>query len=94
MLGVVKWYQRTKLLKWDTKQLMVAGQIRYVNLVGLKSLMDKIDTQGMSIPSEGIANPMRDIPPMPVRSRTVFTEEGRMELKQIIHEALDEREKV
>jgi len=28
-----------------------------------------------------------------VKIRTIFTEEERIELKQIIHEALDEREK-
>ena len=30
---------------------------------------------------------------MPVKHRTIFTPEERMELKQIINEALDEREK-
>jgi hypothetical protein len=29
---------------------------------------------------------------MPVKIRTIFTPEERIELKQIIHEALDERE--
>jgi len=69
---------------------MVAGRIRYVNLVGLKALMDKIDTQGMGIPTMGSSNPIRDVPPMPVKTRTIFTPEERMELKQIIHEALAE----
>ena len=55
--------------------------------------MDKIDTQGMSVPSEGNANSEREIPPMPVKIRTIFTPEERMELKQIINEALDERER-
>ena len=31
--------------------------------------------------------------PMPVKHRTIFTPEERIELKQIINEALDEREK-
>lgn len=53
---------------------------------------DKIDTQGMSLPGKGIINSQREYPPMPVRKRTIFTAEERIELKEIIHEALDERE--
>jgi len=53
--------------------------------------MDKIDTQGMSVPSEGNANSEREIPPMPVKIRTIFTPEERKELKDIVNEALDER---
>ena len=70
---------------------MVVGQIRYANLVGQK-IMDKIDTQGgMSLPGKSKKPSSYD--PMPVKHRTIFTEEERIELKQIIHEALDEREK-
>jgi hypothetical protein len=58
--------------------------------------MDKIDTQGMSLPGnvrmEAKKKPS-SYDPMPVKIRTIFTPEERMELKQIIHEALDEREK-
>ena len=55
--------------------------------------MDKIDTQGMSVPSKGNINSKKEIPPMPVKIRTIFTPEERIELKQIINEALDERER-
>lgn len=54
---------------------------------------DKIDTQGMSVPSKSGTSTKREIPPMPVKYRTIFTEEEREELKQIINEALDERER-
>ena len=60
----------------------------------LQMRQDKIDTQGMSIPSKGNINSKRNIPPMPVKNRTIFSAEEREELKQIIHEALDERERV
>ncbi|AOO16197.1 hypothetical protein HOQ65_gp165 [Cyanophage S-RIM12 isolate RW_06_0310] len=53
--------------------------------------MDKIDTQGMSLPGDGNTNSQREYPPMPVRKRTIFTAEERLELKEIINEALDER---
>jgi len=52
----------------------------------------KIDTQGMSLPGKGPAIPQREYPPMVVPKRTVFTPQERIELKEIIHEALDERE--
>ena len=51
---------------------------------------DKIDTQGMSIP--GKSKKPSSYAPMPVKARTIFTDEERKELKQIINEALDERE--
>ena len=54
--------------------------------------MDKIDTQGMSVPSKSGTSTKREFSPMPVKHRTIFTPEERIELKQIIHEALDERE--
>jgi len=54
-------------------------------------MRDKIDTQGMSLP--GKSKKSSSYEPMPVKTRTIFTEEERKELKQIIHEALDEREK-
>jgi hypothetical protein len=54
-------------------------------------MRDKIDTQGMSLP--GRSKKPSSYDPMPVKIRTIFSEEERKELKQIIHEALDEREK-
>ncbi len=54
--------------------------------------MDKIDTQGMSLPGKSKKPSSYD--PMPVKIRTIFTPEEREELKQIIHESLDERERV
>ena len=60
----------------------------------LQMRQDKIDTQGMSIPSKGNTNSNREIPPMPVKNRTIFSTEEREELKQIINEALDERERL
>jgi hypothetical protein len=54
--------------------------------------MDKIDTQGMSVPSKSGISTKQKFPPMPVKHRTIFTVEERIELKQIINEALDERE--
>jgi len=53
--------------------------------------MDKIDTQGMSFP--GKSKKPSSYEPMPVKIRTIFTPQERVELKQIINEALDEREK-
>ena len=53
--------------------------------------MDKIDTQGMSIPSFSSKNaPRENFPPMEVKKRTVFSELEREEIKEIIFEALDE----
>ena len=51
----------------------------------------KMDTQGTSLPSESDTNSEREYPPMPVKKRTIFTPEERIELKEIINEALDER---
>ena len=56
----------------------------------LKMTKDKIDTQGMSLP--GKSKKPSSTAPMPVKTRTIFTDEERKELKQIINEALDERE--
>ncbi len=53
--------------------------------------MDKIDTQGMTLPGEVPTEPV-EYPPMPVKKMRVFTDMERKEIKQIIHEALDERE--
>ena len=58
-------------------------------------MRDKIDTQGMSLPGNVRMKAKKkpsSYEPMPVKHRTIFTEEERMELKQIINEALDERE--
>ena len=57
-----------------------------------RRIMDKIDTQGMNLP--GKSNIPNSYEPIPVKIRTIFTPEERIELKRIIHEALDEREKV
>ena len=54
-------------------------------------MRDKIDTQGMSLPGKSKKPSSYD--PLPVKIRTIFSEDERKELKQIIHEALDEREK-
>ena len=51
--------------------------------------MDKIDTQGMSLP--GKSKKPSSYEPMPVKVRTIFTPEERRELKDIVNEALDER---
>jgi len=54
--------------------------------------MDKIDTQGMSLPGNGNIISGRKILPMPVKKRTIFTPEERQELKDIINETLNERD--
>ena len=54
--------------------------------------MDKIDTQGMSLPGNGNITSNRKFPPKPVKKRTIFTPEERQELKDIINETLNERE--
>ena len=52
--------------------------------------MDKIDTQGMSLPGEVPTGPV-EYPPMPVKTTNIFTDLERKELKQIIREVLNER---
>ena len=50
----------------------------------------------MSVPGKYTTKrkfPNGEYPPMPVKIRTIFTPEERIELKQIINEALDERER-
>ena len=54
--------------------------------------MDKIDTQGMSLPSDGKSKSKRTYPPLVIPKRNVFTDLERQELKDIINEILDERE--
>ena len=54
--------------------------------------MDKIDTQGMSLPSDGKLKSKRTYPPLVIPKRNVFTDLERQELKDIINETLDERE--
>ena len=54
--------------------------------------MDKIDTQGMSLPSDGKSKSKRSYPPLVIPKRNVFTNLERQELKDIINETLDERE--
>ena len=54
--------------------------------------MDKIDTQGMSLPSDGKSKSKTSYPPLVIPKRNVFTDLERQELKDIINETLDERE--
>ena len=51
-----------------------------------------IDTQGMTLPGEvpTDSKPV-EYPPMTIKKMRVFTDMERKEIKQIIHEALDER---
>ena len=58
----------------------------------LQMRQDKIDTQGMSLPGKSKKPSSYD--PMPVKHRTIFTPEERRELKDIVNEALDERERL
>ena len=58
----------------------------------LRMTMDKIDTQGMSLPSDGKSKSKRSYPPLVIPKRNVFTDLERQELKDIINETLDERE--
>ncbi len=44
----------------------------------------------MTLPGEAPTEPV-EYSPMPVKKMTVFTDMERKEIKQIIHEALDER---
>jgi hypothetical protein len=55
-------------------------------------MMDKIDTQGMSVPSSGKTPSRKSYPPLVIPKRNVFTDLERQELKDIINETLDERE--
>jgi hypothetical protein len=56
-------------------------------------MMDKIDTQGMGIPSsDKKISPKRSYPPFVESKRNVFSDLERQELKDIINETLDERE--
>ena len=55
--------------------------------------MDKIDTQGLSVPTDKpYTGPKVKYSPRPFKKLNVFTDEERKELKQLIHEVLDERE--
>ena len=54
--------------------------------------MDKIDTQGMSVPSSVKTPSNKSHPPLVIPKRNVFTDLERQELKDIINETLDERE--
>ena len=57
----------------------------------LPFLLYCMDTQGMSLPSrDAVIGPVEHNP-MPVKPMTVFTELERKELKEIIHEVLNER---
>ena len=58
----------------------------------LRTMMDKIDTQGMSLPSDGKSKSKKIHPPLVIPKRNVFTDLERQELKDIINETLDERE--
>ena len=50
-----------------------------------------MDTQGMSLGKGGVIDPDRVYPPYIPKKMTIFNELERKELKDIIHEALDER---
>ena len=50
-------------------------------------LMDKIDTQGMSMPG-GKIDPKQVIPPMKVKKLNAFTDMERAELIDIVQEAI------
>ena len=50
-------------------------------------LVDKIDTQGMSLPG-GKINPKQVIPPMEVKKITAFNDVERAELIDIVQEAI------
>ena len=56
-------------------------------------MLSKIDTQGMTLPGTVPTDSQPvEYPPMPVKKMTVFTDMERKELKEIIHEVLNERE--
>ena len=50
-----------------------------------------MDTQGMSFGKGGVIDSDRVYPPYIPKKMTIFNEQERKELKDIIHEALDER---
>ena len=52
--------------------------------------MDYIDTQGMSLPSNGNNKVTLEYEPIPFKKLTAFTEMEREELKEIIREVLHE----
>ena len=54
--------------------------------------MDKIDTQGMSIPSSDKTQSKKSYPQLVIPKRNIFSDMERQELKDIINETLDERE--
>ena len=57
------------------------------------SMESKIDTQGMSLPGKVPTDSQPvEYSPMPVKKMRVFTDMERKELKEIIHEVLNERE--
>tara|TARA_R100000008_G_scaffold82562_1_gene66958 strand:- start:207 stop:404 length:198 start_codon:yes stop_codon:yes gene_type:complete len=51
-----------------------------------------MDTQGMSAPSKGNVSEVQNYPPYIPTKLTAFTDIERKELKELIHEVLDERE--
>ena len=58
-------------------------------------MSDKISTQNMSTAGSGLSFTRRagspsEASPMPVKIRTVFTEQEQEELKQIFHSVLEE----
>ena len=56
-------------------------------------MLSKIDTQGMSLPGKVPTDSQPvEYSPMLVKKMTVFTDMERKELKEIIHEVLNERE--
>jgi hypothetical protein len=51
-----------------------------------------MDTQGMSAPGKSNVSEVREYSPFIPSKLTIFTDLERKELKQLIHEVLDERE--
>ncbi len=51
-----------------------------------------MDTQGMSAPGNGVVGEVQEYSPYIPNKIPVFTDMERKELKELIHEVLDERE--
>ena len=51
-----------------------------------------MDTQGMTAPGKGIVSELQEYPAYIPKKIPIFTDTERKELKELIHEVLDERE--
>ena len=51
-----------------------------------------MDTQGMSAPRKGSVSEVQEYPPYIPKKISIFTDMERKELKELIHEVLNERE--